>query len=195
MSKEEMLNKIIKQLRRFYGGFADNYTSSEIRLTNNISEIIGKGFGTRMDNVSSDSIDGIIYPTKLFNQALSKEDIKTMTKEEFRELARKHLTILESPAMDANGNFPMKIYGLDNLYDKIFSNDNVCNCGSPKPEAFESKKIVQIQISRSLLKSLRKDIIDLIQQNVRCENSIERDNRYLRLLESEIKQIDKLLKQ
>jgi len=100
MAKEEMVNKIIKQLRRFYGGFADNYTSSEIRLTNNISEIIGKGFGTRMEDVSANRVEGTIHSIKLFNRALSKDDIKTMTKEEFIKVPRDLLESLKNDIIE-----------------------------------------------------------------------------------------------
>ena len=42
-----------------------------------------------------------------------------MTKEEFKELAEKHLFILEGYTMDEEGNKEMQIFGFDKLYEAL----------------------------------------------------------------------------
>lgn len=42
-----------------------------------------------------------------------------MTKEKFKELAEKHLFILEGYTMDEEGNKEMQIFGFDKLYEAL----------------------------------------------------------------------------
>ena len=42
-----------------------------------------------------------------------------ITKEQFTELAKKHLFALESYKMDKNGNKPIEIFGIEKLYEAI----------------------------------------------------------------------------
>jgi len=42
-----------------------------------------------------------------------------ITKEQFTELAKKHLFALESYKMDKNGNKPIEIFGIEELYEAI----------------------------------------------------------------------------
>ena len=133
-----------------------------------------------------------------------------MTKEKFKKVARKYLAILQNPQIDENGDYEMKIYGLDNLYDKLFPNDNVCHCHIPKPDPFTANSICencggdiihnkleeeQIEISRELLENLRENLIDLIETNGWKNDTTKSNNNYMGMLHKDLLQIDKLLKQ
>jgi hypothetical protein len=47
-----------------------------------------------------------------------------ISKEQFTKLAKEHLIALESYKMDKNGNKPIEIFGIENLYEAI----NVIQC-------------------------------------------------------------------
>jgi len=96
-----------------------------------------------------------------------------MTKEKFRELARKHLTILENPAMDTNGEFSMEIYGIDKLYNKLFVNS------------------YETTVSKDFLAQIRNDVSDLI---ALCEwKDIGLSEAYLKMLKKDLEKLNKLL--
>ncbi len=42
-----------------------------------------------------------------------------ITKEQFTELAKKHLVALKSYKMDKNGSKPIEIFGIEKLYEAI----------------------------------------------------------------------------
>ena len=50
-----------------------------------------------------------------------------ITKEQFTELAKKHLVALKSYKMDKNGSKPIEIFGIEKLYEAIVAMPNVCN--------------------------------------------------------------------
>ncbi len=51
-----------------------------------------------------------------------------ITKEQFTELAKKHLVALKSYKMDKNGNKPIEIFGIEKLYEAIVVMPSACNC-------------------------------------------------------------------
>jgi len=131
-----------------------------------------------------------------------------MTKEKFTKLVKRYLVILENPNINKKGEHELKIYGFDNLYDKLFPNDNVCHCHIPKPDPFTANSICEncggdifhnkleeekIQISRELLESIRNNSQEYLQNNIWRKHSSKSNKRFLEQLENEILQIDELL--
>jgi len=96
-----------------------------------------------------------------------------MTKERFERIAKESLVILESPTMDEDGEFPMEIYGIDKLYDKLFV------------EPYKT------MISKDFLGCIRNDVSDLI---TLCEwKKVEPSEAYLKMLKTDLKELNKLL--
>ena len=67
-----------------------------------------------------------------------------ISKENFTELAKKHLIALESYKMDENGNKPIEIFGIEKLYEAI----NVIQCCKSDSELLPSKDDVYSEIKR-----------------------------------------------
>ena len=128
-----------------------------------------------------------------------------MTKEEFEKLAKRYLVILQNPNMNENGIHELKIYGFENLYNKIFPTKigteierNKVRDDSTNSNHYFTKEVnpkSEIKIPRYLLENIRNDIYAHKLQNKWRENTTKANIAYLNLLENEILQIDKLLKQ